>query len=90
MQDLRPVPSADAGGKVEERGQPRSWCGTQHLILAGGFMSPVFLLAANLNSPGHFVHIGPVQIALANLIVIVLMIVVFVLAIVLPFPRDKR
>jgi hypothetical protein len=53
-------------------------------------MSPVFLLAANLNSPGHFVHIGPVQIAVANLVVIVLMIVVFVLAIVLPFPRDKR
>jgi hypothetical protein len=48
------------------------------------------LLAANLNSPGHYVHLGPVQIAVANLVVIILMIVVFVLAIVLPFPRDKR
>jgi hypothetical protein len=53
-------------------------------------MSSFSLLAANLNSPGHYVHIGPVQIGVANLVVIVLMIVVFVLAVVLPFPRDKR
>ena len=53
-------------------------------------MSPVVLLAANLNSPGHYVHLGPIQIAVANLVVIVLMIAVFVLAIVLPFPKGKR
>jgi hypothetical protein len=53
-------------------------------------MSALSVLAANLNSPGHYVHIGPVQIAVANLVVILLMIAVFILAIVLPFPKDKR
>ncbi len=43
----------------------------------------------NLNHPGHYVHWGFIQISLANLIVIILMIVVFVLAIALPFPRRK-
>ena len=48
------------------------------------------IIAIDLSGPGHYVQIGPVQIALANLIVIGLMIVVFALAIILPFPRDKR
>jgi uncharacterized iron-regulated membrane protein len=43
----------------------------------------------NLNHPGHYIHWGFIQLSLANLIVILLMIVVFVLAIVLPFPRRK-
>ena len=43
----------------------------------------------NLNHPGHYIHWGFIQISLANLIVIILMIVVFVLAIALPFPRRK-
>ena len=43
----------------------------------------------NLNGPGHYVHWGFVQISVANLVVILLMIAVFVLAIVLPFPRRK-
>jgi hypothetical protein len=33
----------------------------------------------NLNHPGHYVHRGVVRLSVANLIVIVLMIVVFVL-----------
>ncbi len=50
------------------------------------------LLAAlvNLNGGGTYIHWGFIQISLANLIVILLMIVVFVLAILLPFPRRKR
>ena len=47
------------------------------------------LLAApvDLNHKGHYVHWGVVQISVANLVVIGLMVVIFVLAILLPFPR---
>ena len=51
---------------------------------------PQQILALSLSGPGHYITIGPIQISLANLIVIGLMIVVFVLAILLPFPGDKR
>jgi hypothetical protein len=47
-------------------------------------------LAVNLNHPGHYVHWGVIQISVANLVVIGLMIVIFVLAIVLPFPKGRR
>jgi hypothetical protein len=48
------------------------------------------LLAVNLNSPGYFIHWGFVQISLANLIVILLMIVVFVVALLAPFPGGRN
>lgn len=44
----------------------------------------------NLNGSGHYIHWGFIQMSVANLVVIVLMVVVFVLAILLPFPRRKR
>ncbi len=44
----------------------------------------------NLNHPGHYLHWGVVHLSVANLIVIVLMIVVFVAAILLPFPTRGR
>jgi len=49
------------------------------------------LLAAlvNLGGTGHYIHWGFIQISVANLVVIILMIVVFVLAILLPFPKRK-
>ena len=49
------------------------------------------LLAAliNLNSSGHYIHWGFIQMSVANFVVILLMIAVFILAIVLPFPRRK-
>ena len=49
------------------------------------------LLAAliNLGGTGRYVHWGFIQISVANLIVIGLMIVVFVLAIFLPFPKRR-
>lgn len=37
----------------------------------------------------YFFHWGVIQISLANLLVIVLMVVVFILALVLPFPGRK-
>jgi hypothetical protein len=44
----------------------------------------------NLNGSGKYIHWGFIQISVANFVVIVLMVVVFVLAILLPFPKRKR
>jgi hypothetical protein len=43
----------------------------------------------NLNGNGTYIHWGFVQLSVANFVVILLMIVVFVLAILLPFPKRK-
>lgn len=43
-----------------------------------------------MDSPGTYLHWGVIQISLANLLVIVLMIVVFILALVLPFPGRRK
>lgn len=51
-------------------------------LVASALAAPV-----NLNHRGHYVHWGVIQISVANLIVIGLMIVIFVAAIFLPFPR---
>jgi hypothetical protein len=39
---------------------------------------------------GTYLHWGVIQISLANLIIIGLMLVLFVLAILLPFPGNRR
>jgi hypothetical protein len=44
----------------------------------------------NLTHQGHYVHWGVIQLSVANLVVIGLMVVVFALAIVIPFPKDRR
>jgi len=44
----------------------------------------------NLDQPAHYVHWHFFQMSVANLLVVVLMIVVFVLAIALPFPTRNR
>ena len=51
----------------------------------------IALLAAliDLNGRPHYLHSGWFLISVANLVVIAAMVVVFVLAIVLPFPRDR-
>ncbi|MGP0030266.1 MAG: hypothetical protein ACLPVF_07140 [Acidimicrobiales bacterium] len=41
----------------------------------------------NLNGPGHYLHWGFIQLSVANGILIVLMVVVFVAAIAVPFRR---
>ena len=43
----------------------------------------------NLNHPAHYVHWHFIDLSVSNLLVVVAMIVVFVLAIVLPFPGRK-
>jgi len=53
---------------------------------------PVSAAAAsvNLNHPGHYLHWGVIQISVANLVVIGVMVLLFVLALFLPFPGKKR
>ena len=46
--------------------------------------------AIDLNGTGHYISLGFLQISWANAIVIALMIVVFVLALVLPFPGGRE
>jgi hypothetical protein len=46
--------------------------------------------AIDLNTPGSYLHWGVIQISLANLVVIALMIVVFLLALFLSFPGRRR
>jgi hypothetical protein len=45
------------------------------------FVGAVF----NLTNPGRYIHWGFIQISLANLIVIILMVITFFLAILIPF-----
>ncbi len=46
--------------------------------------------AMNLDKPGHYVHWWVIQLSVANLVVIALMVVVFVLAVVVPFPKPHE
>ncbi len=48
------------------------------------------ILAVGLNGKPYFIHWGWFQISAANLAVIVIMILVFVAAVLLPFPRRGR
>jgi hypothetical protein len=44
----------------------------------------------DLSRPGHYVHWGFIDISVANLVVICVMVLVFVLAITLPFPHGRK
>jgi len=46
-------------------------------------------LSGPLNSPAHYLHWGWASISVPNLVVIVLMLVLFTLALLLPFPKDR-
>ncbi len=54
--------------------------------LQGGLVAPAVF---DLNGPAHYVHWHFFQMSVANLIVIGLMILVFIAAILLPFPRRE-
>jgi len=43
----------------------------------------------NLDHPGRYLHWGVIQISVANVVVIAIMLVLFVVAILLPFPKDR-
>jgi hypothetical protein len=54
-------------------------------------LSPISLSSVvDLNGPGNYLHWGFLQISWANAIVILLMIAVFVLALLLPFPTGRK
>jgi hypothetical protein len=55
------------------------------MMVSAAIAAPV-----NLNHPGHYVHWGVIQISVANLVVILLMLAVFALALLLPFPGRRR
>jgi len=59
--------------------------------MTGHPLSDGSVLAApiDLNGTGSYVHWGAVQLSVANLVVIGLMLVVFVAALLLPFPRGR-
>lgn len=46
-------------------------------------------MPVNLNHPGHYLHWGVIQISVANLTVIAVMVLLFVLALLLPFPTKR-
>ena len=48
------------------------------------------VVAGNLDQPARYLEWGPVQISVANLVMIAVIVVLFVLAIALPFPRGRR
>lgn len=66
--------------------------GGQIVRITGIPMSDGSALAApvDLNGTGAYVHWGVIQLSVANLVVIGLMVVVFVAALLLPFPRGRR
>jgi len=49
----------------------------------------VLAAPVNLNHPGHYVHWGVIQISVANLVVIGLMVLIFIAALLLPFPKGR-
>jgi len=44
----------------------------------------------NLNDPGKYIHWGFIQMSYANLLVIILMVIVFFAAILIPFKTHKN
>jgi len=59
------------------------------MTLAPHDVTRVLAAPIDLNHPGHYVHWGVIQISVANLVVIGVMIVLFALAIFLPFPKGR-
>jgi len=44
----------------------------------------------NLSHPGHYLHWGFIQLSVANAVLILLMIVVFVVAVAVPFRAGRK
>lgn len=55
----------------------------RHVLAGGSGVIP-------MDQPGTYLHWGVIQISLANLIVIVAMLLVFVVALLAPFPGRKK
>jgi hypothetical protein len=48
-----------------------------------------FAAPVDLNGPGHYLNWGVIQLSVANLVVIAVMLVVFLAALLLPFPKGR-
>ena len=57
--------------------------------MAAPHTSAVRAAAVDLNHPGHYISWGVIQISAANLVVIAVMILLFVAALLLPFPKGR-
>lgn len=53
-------------------------------------MTPTRVLAGTLDGPAHFLTWGPVQISVANLLTIGIIIALFALALLIPFPKARN
>src|SRR5664279_5458654 len=74
-------------------GRPADLC-TLHpggLVMSSAaiVLGTLFGSLINLNKPGNYVHWGFIQMSYGNLIVIILMVIVFLLAIFIPFKSHK-
>lgn len=49
----------------------------------------MILLAVSLDSPAKYLNWGPISISVPNLIMIGLTVLLFALALVIPFPKEK-
>jgi hypothetical protein len=47
-------------------------------------------LTGNLDQPARYFEWGPIQISAGNLVMILILVALFVLAILLPFPKGRR
>jgi hypothetical protein len=63
--------------------------GWRRFTRLGRWEAPFAPAVFNLNNPAHYVHWHFFQMSVANVVVIGLMIVVFILAIVIPFPKRE-
>src|ERR1700729_1252447 len=79
---LRSMAALDLGGVIRVR-QPR-W------HMTGSVRQPFPSLAVDINQPGSFVHWSIFDISVANLVLIAVMVVIFGVALLLPFPRSRR
>jgi hypothetical protein len=55
-----------------------------------GVMNILFASIINLNQPGHYAHWSIFTISVANLVIIAVMVVIFGLALLIPFPKVKK
>lgn len=54
------------------------------------FAHGLHMALINLNHPAHYLGIGPFQVSVGNLVVILSMFVIFALAIFIPFPHSGK
>ncbi|NNN15027.1 MAG: hypothetical protein HKL82_04120 [Acidimicrobiaceae bacterium] len=52
-------------------------------------LAGIFAALINLDGPGHYLHWGFIEISYGNLAVIIVLIVLFFAAVLVPFPHHK-